>query len=132
MDAPKLVVLEDDKPFAQRVVDFAADSGFDAAVAPSVAEFMEQFDATRPSVIVMELVLQEQDGLELIRWLLSQGSAAHLVVITGYSRSYARAAEMLVNARGGMSITVHDKPIDDEALKSVLTAALPAGDKDSG
>lgn len=130
MDAPTLVVLEDDKTFAGRVVDIAADIGFDAAVAPSVAEFKERFDGSRPAVVVMELVLQEHDGLELIRWLFDQGSTAHLIVITGFSRSYARAAEMLVHARGGLSITIEEKPIDDEALRAVLATAFAAQGED--
>lgn len=132
MRKPRLVVIDDDGAFARRVAEVARRTGFEATACSNGHEFMTICEETSPDAVVLELVLQDLDGFQLVRWLIDRESAARIIVISAYNPSYARAAEVLARQQGKMSLTYVEKPIDDRTLRATLRATLKAIRADRG
>ncbi len=87
------------------------------------AAFKNVYHAFDPTVIVLDVVMAEVDGMELVQWLAERRSEVHLIVVTGYNPKYSELARKLGEARGLRSVTNLAKPV---AL-SKLRAALDGG-----
>jgi DNA-binding response OmpR family regulator len=87
---PKILVV-DDEPEAVELVEFnLKQSGFDVVTAADGAEALKKAHSALPSLIVLDLMLPEVDGLELCKMLRRDPatSAVPIVMVT------AKAAEI--------------------------------------
>ena len=73
-------------------------------------------------MIVMDMVMPEMDGNELVLWLVEQRYAANLIIITGYNPDYAKDARLLAEFKGLRSVITLTKPIRVARLREALTA----------
>jgi DNA-binding NarL/FixJ family response regulator len=78
-------------------------------VALSAAEALELAEQTEPDVILMEVNLPDEDGVEAIRELRAAGSTADVIVLTGRPDPtlVARAADA-----GASEFLLKDQPLD--------------------
>ena len=97
--------------------------GFEVRVTTHGREFQDAYREMRPTMIVMDMVMPELDGNELVLWLMEQHYAAHLIIITGYSPDYARDAQVLAEYSGLRSVTTLTKPIGLAKLRQVLSGS---------
>jgi CheY-like chemotaxis protein len=116
----RLLVVDDDPALGALVGSVGEALGFDVAVTESAADFIAAFLDRAPDVIVLESVLPDRDGIELMRWLVAAQCRARIVVITRFALVYARAMTMLGETLGGLSVTVLTKPVSQERLARVL------------
>ena len=116
----RLLVVDDHKEFADLVVDVAARLGFDARSTNSAREFKEFYSAETPDVVVLDIVMPESDGIELIQWLINSGYHGRIVVATGYGPMYANAAKVLGEGRGPIAITTLRKPATLAEIRACL------------
>jgi CheY-like chemotaxis protein len=119
----RVLVIDDEPEFAAIVRKVAEESGYEANVAPDAAAFKTSYAAIPPDVIVLDIIMPEVDGIELVQWLIEQGCRADIVVVTGHNRNYARAAKTLAEARGTMRVRVLEKPAKLAELRAALAAA---------
>ncbi|HCB13235.1 MAG TPA: hypothetical protein DEP36_06660, partial [Gammaproteobacteria bacterium] len=73
-----------------------------------------------PTLVVLDMVMPEMDGNELVLWLMEQHYAADLIIITGYSPEYAKDAQLLAEFKGLHSVTTLAKPIRLVKLREAL------------
>jgi YesN/AraC family two-component response regulator len=73
-----------------------------------------------PDIIVLDLVMPDIDGIDIIRFLAESGSRARVVVTTGFNPAYARAACGLGIANGRLSVTTLLKPVTLAELRASL------------
>ena len=85
------------------------------------------YRAMNPTMIVMDMVMPEMDGNELVVWLMEQGYAAGLIIITGYSPEYAKDAQMLAEFKGLRSVITLAKPIRLAQLREALSRRTAPG-----
>ncbi len=123
MTDKRLLVVDDEPEFGEFVRKVAAGAGFEVEVTSDAAAFKKVYDAFDPTVIVLDVVMPEVDGMELVQWLAERKSTVHLIVVTGYNPKYSELARKLGEARGLRSVTNLAKPV---AL-SKLRAALDGG-----
>src|SRR5258705_8241698 len=87
---PKILVV-DDEPEAVELVEFnLKQAGFDVAVAADGAEALKKARALVPSLVVLDLMLPEVDGLEVCKMLRRDSATAKIPIIM----LTARAAEI--------------------------------------
>ncbi len=89
-------------------------------VTTNAKHFKESFHSFDPTVIVMDIVMPEVDGIELIEWLSQNECKARVILVTGFNPHYADATQKLGEARGMMSVTTLTKPVSLADLKAVL------------
>ena len=121
---PKRLLIVDDEPrFAAFVERVAQRMGFDVEVTAHGRDFMSSYLRRTPEVVVIDMVMPDIDGNELVLWLVEQGCAANIIIITGYHPDYALNARLLAEFKGLRSVQTLSKPVDVGRLREALVHA---------
>lgn len=119
--AEKRLLVVDDRPELGEIVRRAAEGiGYDVQVTVHAHEFMRVFEEFDPTVVVLDIVMPEIDGIELVEWLYERGTDAKVFVTTAYSLHYAQMAEALGKARG-LDVSFIKKPFRIAELRDALS-----------
>lgn len=121
MSKKRLLAVDDNKPFLEFVRKVANELGFDVEVASEGVVFKKLFETFQPDTVVIDLVMPDIDGMELIQWLAEKNAEAQVVVVTGYSPEYAGLAKMLGEGKGLNAVKALTKPIKAADLRAALT-----------
>ncbi len=127
MSNQRLLIVDDEPDFGQMVARVAADLGYEARVTTNGYEFQAAYQELQPTLIVLDMVMPEMDGNELVVWLMEQGYAARLIIITGYSPEYAKDAQLLAEFKGLRSVITLAKPIRIAQLREALSRGAGGG-----
>ncbi len=123
MDQMRLLIADDEPQFAEFVRKVATDLGYSAEVSLDGGAFKAAFDQLDPSVVVLDMVMPEVDGFELIQWLVENKRAPKIILISGFNPSYTKVAKTLGESRGLPSVTTLRKPVRLADLREALTQA---------
>jgi len=122
MAAKRLLVIDDEPEFCNFVREVAEGAGFDVIVASGADEFRHAYRERDPGVVVVDVVMPDVDGIELVNWLADQGCTAQVLVMTGYNPQYADAAVVLGNVQG-LNVRRYSKPVRVATLREALGVA---------
>src|SRR5712672_1217350 len=84
-DAGHVVVVDDDASFRQMVVRYLEDHNMPTKPASNRTELNRHFAGTIPSLIILDLRLGQEDGLDLLREIRSH-SDVPVIITTGHRR----------------------------------------------
>jgi two-component system response regulator RegA len=112
-----LLIVEDDRSFQQRLARAMEVRGFAVSVAGSVADGLGQLETTSPAFAVVDMRLEDGNGLEVISALKSRRPDARAIILTGYG-NIATA----VNAVKLGAIDYLAKPVDADDVVAALLA----------
>jgi two-component system response regulator RegA len=79
-----LLIVDDDKPFCDRLGRAMASRGFVAETAGSVSEGLAAIEINAPAYAVIDLKLGDGSGLDVMRALKSRRSESRAIILTGY------------------------------------------------
>ena len=114
------ILLVEDTPSLQMVYEaILQKAGFDVDCANTAEEGLKLFVAHRHSVVLLDLLLPDRDGLELMADLVADKPEIKVIVITA-NGSINRA----VSAMRGGAFDFLVKPFDDQRLVSSVRNAL--------
>lgn len=122
MSAKRLLIVDDEAEFGEFVRRVAVDIGYEVAVTTNGLDFQKSFLSFHPDKIVLDMVIPDIDGNELLLWLLEQGYASDLIITTGFSPEYAKDAKTLAEFKGLPSVSILVKPVRLAQLRSVLSS----------
>lgn len=120
MVAKRLLIVDDEPRFAAFVERVASRLGFAVEVTVHGSEFQAAYCRERPDTIVIDMVMPDIDGNELILWLVDQGCRADILIITGYHPDYAVNARLLAEFKGLRSVITLSKPVSVPRLRQAL------------
>jgi two-component system, OmpR family, response regulator len=83
--APRVLVVEDDHAMRRMIVDYLEDHSMRGFAASGRQELVAQFAAGEPDLVVLDLRLDQEDGLDLLREIRSR-SDVPVIIITGDRR----------------------------------------------
>lgn len=128
MTGPKrALILDDEASFAKLVANAVTELGFEAVVAHTGQEFRERYGAMpSPDFIFLDIVMPDEDGIEIVRWLVDKGCRSRVIIISGYNPVFSKAAELIGAKAGGMHVTRLQKPVKLATLRAVLTESPDA------
>jgi len=109
------LVVEDDKNALAALAELVADEGFAVETAASVRTARARLVTRTPDVVLLDLILPDGTGFDLIQDFQGQTDRVEIVVITGHA-SVSTAVEAL---RHGASDYL-TKPVDAVRLKLML------------
>jgi DNA-binding response OmpR family regulator len=119
--AEKRLLVVDDRPELGEVVRRAAESiGYEVKVTVHANEFMRVFEEFDPTVVVLDIVMPDIDGIELVKWLYERGTDAKVFVTTAFNSHYAQMAEALGEAKG-LDVSFIKKPFRITELREALS-----------
>ena len=120
MTRERLLVLDDEATFSSYLQVFGEDLGFHVVTTGSGSDFMEVYPVFQPDVIVLDLHLPDSNGFEIIRWLVRESCAARLLVCSGADHVFLKAARVLGESKGLMSVQLLAKPVLPDQLRAAL------------
>ncbi|WP_128516251.1 ActR/PrrA/RegA family redox response regulator transcription factor [Tabrizicola thermarum] len=118
-----LLLVDDDEPFVKRLAKAMEKRGFLPETAQSVAEGRAKAIAHPPAYAVVDLRLEDGNGLEVIEALREKRPNCRVVVLTGYGAIATAVAAVKIGAIDYLS-----KPADANDVTNALLArggALP-------
>jgi two-component system, response regulator RegA len=110
-----LLIVEDDRPFLQRLASAMQTRGFAVTTAESVAEGLQQVEHAAPAFAVVDMRLGDGNGLDVISALKRSRPEARAIILTGYG-NIATA----VNAVKLGAVDYLAKPVDADDVVSAL------------
>ncbi len=117
-----LLIVEDDRPFRERLARAMESRGFTVAIAETVAQGIAQAKNTPPAFAVVDLKLDDGNGLDVVEVLHGTRPEARVVVLTGFGNIATAVAAVKYGA-----IDYLPKPADADDILAALQA--PAGAK---
>jgi two-component system response regulator RegA len=84
VEGQTLLIVDDDKAFLQRLARAMEKRGFVTETAESVAEARAKVDASNPSFAVVDMRLEDGNGLDVIEIVRSRRPDARDIILTGY------------------------------------------------
>ncbi len=120
MNEKKLLVVDDDKAVGDLIRRISVKQGFETLVLLDSVKFQEICESFDPDVILLDIVMPNADGVELLRYLAKSRSRARIIFISGYGANYLSTAERLSEAHGLESVRALAKPIDIQELRDAL------------
>ncbi len=116
---PRLLVLDSRPEMAHQIARIAERVGYDALVCKDYSDFRRRYDSDI-SIVVIDLMLQNPDGVEIIRALSGRRSPAGLLLTSTFDPRVLGAAERLAKAQGLWVVGTLTKPFSDSVLESML------------
>jgi DNA-binding NtrC family response regulator len=118
----RLLVIDDEPDIARYIGLVAEELGYEVRVTTDPEVFKRDYDELKPTVIVLDVVMPEVDGIELVKFLAQRNCAARVLVISGYAERYLDNTKTLGEAFGLQSITAMAKPVELPKLEEFLKA----------
>src|ERR1041385_3796304 len=96
--AAQILVVDDEALIRQSLDSALAQDGFSTAAAASGAEAWQRFLAARPDVVLLDLVLGDMNGLELLGRMRKDAPDTTGMAITAHAAIEHAVAEMKLGA----------------------------------
>lgn len=122
MNQRRLLVIDDEAEIGEFIREVAEDLGYEVVVTRHAEAFKTGYESFDPTLIMLDIVMPDVDGIELLRYLAQEGCRAKVLVMSGYSEKYLESAEKLSDAYGLKRIDRLTKPIRLAKLREVLSA----------
>ncbi len=112
-----LLLLDDDAPLRTRLGRALEVRGFEPVLAESVTEAINQVRARAPAYAVLDMRLEDGNGLQVVRALQAARPDAKIVMLTGYGNIATAVAAVKAGA-----IDYLAKPADADDVARALLA----------
>ncbi len=114
---PSLLIVDDDEPFLRRLARAMEKRGFEAETASSVAAGKAAAVARTPAFAVVDLRLDDGNGLDVVECIRERREDSRIVVLTGYGAIATAVAAVKIGATDYLS-----KPTDANDVTAALLA----------
>ncbi|MEM0934600.1 MAG: ActR/PrrA/RegA family redox response regulator transcription factor [Pseudomonadota bacterium] len=116
-----LLIVDDDEPFLRRLARAMEKRGFEPELAQSVAAGQAIATARPPAYAVVDLRLEDGNGLDVVETIREKRPESRVVVLTGYGAIATAVAAVKIGATDYLS-----KPAD---ANDITAALLSRGDE---
>jgi FixJ family two-component response regulator len=115
-------VVEDDRFFRESMRRLMRSLGYTVEAFASAADFLASPRLAETACLIADVQMPAMTGVELYRHLIDAGRTIPTILVTGYPNEVDR-----VGALNDGVVCYLRKPVDEEALKGCLRAALASG-----
>ena len=112
-----LLIVDDDNPFRERLAKAMEKKGFEVSQAESVKKGIEAVKIKRPAFAVVDLRLNDGNGLEVVKEIQNSNSSSRIIMLTGYGNISTAVAAIKQGA-----IDYLAKPADADDIEKALLA----------
>lgn len=111
-----LLIVDDDKPFLQRLARAMESRGFAVNTADTVAEGLRLAESAPPAYAVVDMRLEDGNGLDVIELVRRKRPDSRMVVLTGYGNIATAVTAVKLGAVDYLA-----KPADADQVVAALT-----------
>ncbi len=112
-----LLIVDDDNPFRERLARAMGKKGFVVTQAESVKKGIDSLKITKPAFAVIDLRLNDGNGLEVVKEIQSLNNNSRIIMLTGYGNIPTAVAAIKHGA-----IDYLAKPADADDVEKALLA----------
>ncbi|MBK0378996.1 response regulator [Mucilaginibacter segetis] len=112
---PLVVIVEDDKNFANILEDYAKQHGYDAFLVNEGTNAVELIKEKQPDAVILDIMLPGKDGWQILKELKQEEETVHIPV---HLMSAGEAAANRVRKEGAISFL--KKPVNTETLDKLF------------
>ena len=116
----KLLIVDDDAGLAKAYGRIGTGAGFEVRVVNDPLKATEAFLAFKPDVAVIDMIMPEKDGIDVLNEVLLTGIPVKVVLTSGFSDSYLRLAEGVAKFHENPDVSVLRKPFRRDELVELL------------
>ena len=116
-DNKSLLIVDDDNPFRERLARAMEKKGFNVIQAESVKKGIDSVKVTKPGFAVVDLRLNDGNGLDVVKQIQETNSSSRIIMLTGYGNIPTAVAAIKEGA-----IDYLAKPADAEDVEKALLA----------
>lgn len=95
----EVLIVEDEVVLARSIVNYLERRGFLASYAADAASAKAMFEREDPRLVILDYKLNEDDGLDLLKWINSANTRAQVVMMTGHGDIDVAVRAMKAGAR---------------------------------
>ena len=124
----RVLILDDDVAVGETIAFAAEVTGMAARSVTAPDEFFRLVETWQPTHIILDLIMPEMDGVEIMRHLAARRSAARIIILSGVGSRVLDAARRTAKEKGLDIAGVLAKPVSPRELQAFLDAT-PVADK---
>ena len=113
-----LLIVDDDDPLRSRLSRAMEKKGFNVKEAKTVADSIELIRKTPPNFALIDLRLEDGNGLDVVKELHKNKKDSRIVMLTGYGNLPTAVAAVKAGAIDYMA-----KPVDADDVEAALLAS---------
>lgn len=119
---PKKLLIVDDQPGITKVVGLIARQlGLEFKALNNSEHATEAFIDFRPDILMLDMIMPEKDGIDVLNEILLTGIPARIVLTSGYSDAYLRLGEGVAKFHESGRVSILKKPFRRADLVSLLS-----------
>lgn len=112
---PRILLVDDNPGLLETLTDIIAAAGYEVTACPSCVEARELVQTGNWDAVILDIVLPEGNGIELLRLGLKTIPDSRFVLITAYTDT-----TLVDDARAAGAKHILHKPLDPDRLISLL------------
>ena len=116
-DDKSLLIVDDDNPFRERLARAMEKKGFIVTQAEGVKKGIDSVKITKPAFAVIDLRLNDGNGLEVVKEIQNLNTNSRIIMLTGYGNISTAVAAIKQGA-----IDYLAKPADADDVEKALLA----------
>ncbi len=120
-----LIIVDDDKPFLQRLARAMEIRGFEVRSAHSITEGVDLIRAKAPAFAVVDMRLEDGNGLDVIAELTKLRPESRIIVLTGYGNIATAVSAVKLGAVDYLAKPADADEVTDALLAPANTKAPP-------
>jgi DNA-binding response OmpR family regulator len=125
------ILVIDDDPAMRRMIDrILTGAGHQVTEAVNGVDGMKKFRAAAPEIVVTDIVMPDQEGIETIMKMRATGSRIGIIAISG--GGHGSAGDYLLAARGLGADAILAKPFRPDELTALVEHLLVGGGSAAG
>jgi two-component system response regulator MtrA len=118
--AKKLLVIDDQSGITKVVELIAKELGLNTRSLNNSSEATEVFIAFKPDVVMLDMIMPEKDGIDVLNEILLTGIPVKVILTSGFSDSYLRLAEGVAKFHANDQVSILRKPFRRDELVTLL------------
>ncbi|WP_077155393.1 sigma-54-dependent transcriptional regulator [Bacteroides bouchesdurhonensis] len=129
-----ILIVEDDITFGMMLKTWLGKKGFEVSSVSNIARARKHIESQETDLILSDLRLPDQDGIDLLKWMNGQDKNIPLIIMTGYADIQSAVQAMKLGARDYIAKPVNPEELlkkISEALQEEQTPAIPVTGKSS-
>ncbi len=95
---PRVLVVEDDEALGMGLVRNLEFEGYETRLAPSGEEALRAWNEFRPDLIVLDLMLPDMDGVEVLQAIRGEDPAVHVLILSALGEEQHRVRGLKAGA----------------------------------
>ena len=119
MTKPKILIVDDEESIREVLAIIFEHDGYIVELAKDVSQAKEAYQKFQPDIVLSDLNMPNETGLDFLRWVQERGKKAPFVILTAFGTTESAVEALKLGA-----INYVLKPFNNDELRLVVSRAL--------